>query len=642
MKKNFAFRLLSAIVATLLAGAAMAQNPSDAETSEELDSYKVKVVVTATRGEIPAREVAGSIDVITAEQIEQMQQHTVLEVLRTSPALDVVRSGGPGRQTSIFMRGAKPEHTLVLIDGVSVGDPMSTAGAYDFGYLSTDNVERIEIMRGPQSVLYGSNAIGGVINIITRKGSGRPNGYFSLEGGSYETFNESGGVNGGNEWINYSLAFSRQDSDGFSEASEKYGATEADGYGNTSISGRLGVTPSERANITTTFRRTDAKADMDGSSDDPNNIMEVQQHFFRVEGKFDLVKNLWNTNVGFSLGDTARMYRNDVDPAHPNSSDLSHYAGRTYQFDWQNDFRLHQTNALTFGIDTKEEKGSSDYYSNSQWGESTTIFPEESTRTTGYYLQDQIKLWNAWFTTVGVRLEDHSKFGTKSTYQIASAYVIDRTGTKLKMSFGTGFKAPSLYQLYSQYGYEDLSAEESTGWDVGFEQAVVRGRLTAGASYFDNDLDNMIDFDMATYSYANIARARTRGLELFATAQAAEGLTIRGNYTFTDTEDLNTGLELTRRARHKFGLNANYAFMENAELNFDLRYAGKRPDSDFATYQRTFLDDYVTVNLGGSYKLSRQVKLFARVENLFDSDYEEVSGYGSPGISAYGGVRVSF
>jgi vitamin B12 transporter len=637
-------RLFSA-VAVLAASqvAPMAQEASgDAAPGGELSGYNVRVVVTATKGESPAREVASSVDVITREQIEQRQQTSVLELLRTVPALDVVRSGGPGRQTSVFMRGANPEHTLVLIDGIPTGDAMSTAGAYDFGYLGTDNIDRIEILRGPQSTLYGSNAIGGVINVITKKGKGRPNGFFSLEGGAYETFREEGGVNGGNRWVNYSLGFSRQDSDGFSEASEKYGATEADGFGNTSVSGRLGITPSGRADLAVTFRRTDATADMDGGSDDPNNILKTQQHFFRVAGKFALVENLWDASLGFSLGDTSRMYRNDTDEAHPASSDLSHYAGRTYQIDWQNDFRLHRNNTLTFGIDTRQEIGSSDYHSVSAWGPYDSVFPEESTRTTGYYLQDQVKLWDAWFTTVGFRLEDHSKFGTEPTYHVASAYVIDKTGTKLKMSFGTGFKAPSLYQIYSEYGYEALEPEKSTGWDAGFEQVLARGKVIAGASYFSNSFDNLIDFDYATYAYMNIARARSRGLEASATVTPADGVTLRANYTYTDAENIDTGLDLLRRARHKFGVNVNYGFMENAELNLDLRYDGKRPDTDYATYARTDLDGYVNVNLAGAYKLSGQVKLFGRVENLFDRDYEEVSGYGSPGVSAYGGVRISF
>ena len=631
MKNVFAFKLLATVMVVCAASTLIAQ---EIEDEAPLENYNVRVVVTATRGEIPAREVAGSIDVITAQQIEQRQQTTVLDLLRTIPSLDIVQSGGPGHQTSVFMRGAKPEHTLVMIDGVSMGDPMSTAGAYDFGYLTTDNIERIEILRGNQSTLYGSAAIGGVINIITKKGQGKTTGFLSLEGGSYETFTESGGVNGGGRWVNYSLGFSRQDSEGISE---RYDGAEKDGYGNTSFSGRLGITPAENVDLGLTFRRIDAKADMDGTSDDPNNTMKTKQNFFRTQGSFDFFEGFWNMTAGFSLGDTNRFYSNDVDSDHPFDSDESSYSGRTYKFDWQNDFRLNKTNTLTFGLETEKEQGDYEYHSMSAWGPYDDRISDVSARTTGYYLQDQIRLWDAWFTTVGFRVEDHSKFGTKSTWSVSSAYVIDKTGTKLKMSYGTGFKSPSLYQLYSQYGYEELDPEEGTGWETGFEQAIVRGALSAGTTYFSNDFDNLIDFDMATYSYFNVARARSKGFEVFLNARPTEGLVIQGNYTFTDTKDLSTGQTLLRRAKHKFGINVNYEFLENADLNFNLRYAGKRPDSG-----GLWLDDYMTADLAGSYKLTSQVKLFGRIENLFNSDYEEVSGYGTRGISAYGGVRVSF
>jgi vitamin B12 transporter len=370
--------------------------------------------------------------------------------------------------------------------------------------------------------------------------------------------------------------------------------------------------------------------------------MKTRQNFFRTQGRFNLFEGSWNMTTGFSLGDTSRYYRNDVDADHPSDSNESSYAGRTYKFDLQNDFRLHRTNMLTFGLETEKEQGDYEYHSVSAWGPYNDALQTVSARTTGYYFQDQIRLWDSWFTSVGFRVEDHSKFGTKPTWSVASAYVVDKTGTKLKMSFGTGFKAPSLYQLYSQYGYEELDPEESTGWETGFEQAIVRGMLSVGTTWFSNDFDNMIDFNSATYQYSNIARARSKGFEAFLNARPAEGLVIQGNYTFTDTKDLLTGQALIRRAKHKFGINVNYEFTENADLNFNLRYAGKRPVNDFVTYARIWLDGYVTADIAGSYKLTNQIKLFGRIENLFNSDYEEISGYGTRGISAYGGVRISF
>ena len=635
-------KILPAFTACMvfMAGAVIAQEPDVPE-----ERYKVRVVVTATKGEIPAREVASSVTVITAEQMEERQQTTVLEALRSVPGLDVARSGGTGGISSIFMRGANSNHTMVLIDGVSMNDPISTASAYDFAHMTTDNVARIEVLRGPQSALYGSDAIGGVINIITKKGNGKPNGFVSFEGGSYESFTEKGDVGGGNDKVYYSLGFSRQDSKGISRAAKKYGNTEPDGYGNTSVSGRVGITPAKDFGFDLTFRRIDSKMDLDNSNgDDINFVSDAKQNFFGAQGRVSLFDNFWDSKLGFSLGDTDRKTRNDTDPAHPLDSSHDAYKGRTYKIDWQNDFRLHKTNQLTFGLEWKKEQGDSYYYSDGAWGPYESVFPDKSADTTGYYWQDQIKLWDSWFTTVGVRLEDHSRFGKEATYHIASAYVFDRTRTKLKMSFGTGFKAPSLYQLYSQYGNEALNPEESTGWDAGVEQALANGKLTLGASYFNNDLEKMIDvlYDPSTWEgrYVNVASARTRGLEAFVDVRAMENLNIQGSYTFTDTKDLTTGLDLLRRARHKFGVNADWRFIENANLNVDIKYVGKR--ADVAYPAQIELDGYAMVNLAGSYNLTKSIRLFGRIENLFNKEYEEIKGYGSPGISAYGGVRLSF
>jgi vitamin B12 transporter len=643
---------LAFLVALPLQG--IAQNSkninSTAKTSQSEDEeYRVEeIVVSATRIDTPSKEVGNSITVITQQQIEEQQQKTVLEVFRSVPALDVVQTGGPGRTTSVFMRGAKSEHTLVLIDGVEMNDPISTGRSYDFANLTTDNIERIEILRGPQSTLYGSDAVGGVINIITKKGKGKPSGYVSFEGGSYNTFKENAGISGGNDRVNYSLGVSRWDTDGISAAAEKDGNTEKDAYGNTSVSGRFGITPAKTFGLDLIYRFIDSKADLDGSGgtggDDPNSTFDSKQHFFRAQSQFSLFDNLWKSKIGFSLSNHDRSYRDDVDDAHPADSSQSTYNGWAYKIDWQNDFYLHEMNTLSFGLETEKDKGESEYYSQSAWGPYTSIFSEKEARTTGFYVQDQIKVLDSWFTTIGVRVDDHSKFGTEPTWRIASAYVIEQSGTKFKMSFGTGFKAPSLYQLYSEYGDVNLQPEKSTGWDAGIEQSLAGEKMTLGVSYFSNDFENMVDFNSATYTYANVANAETRGVEAFVNAQATERLAFRASYTYTDTEDNATGLDLLRRANHKFGFNANYRFLAGGNINFGLTHIGKRADTDYSSYPyaRVQLDDYILANLAASYTFNKTFEIFGRIDNLFDRDYEEVRGYGTPGAAAYGGLKLLF
>jgi len=629
------------------------------ETTKQSDSKEKKgkeekteeVVVTATRIETASSEVGSSITVITNQQIEQRQNTTVPEILRTVPALDVVRSGGPGGQTSVFIRGAKSEHTLVLIDGIEMNDPITPGRSYDFANLTTDNIERIEIIRGPQSTLYGSDAIGGVINIITKRGKGKPSGFVSAEGGSFNTFTEKAGVSGGNKWANYSLGISRWDTDGISAANEKDGNHEKDGYENTSIFTRLGVTPAENLDADFILRYINAKADIDNSGgvggDDPNNKADLEQLFFRTQVRLFLFNDLWEQKLGFSLTDLDRDYRNDTDADHPSDLDRSSYDGKILKFDWQHNLYLHETNTLTLGIENEEEKGKSKYYSESAWGPYTSSFKEKTARTTGYYLQDQVKLRDSWFTTLGVRLDDHSRFGSETTYRIASAYLVRQTGTKFKGTYGTGFKAPSLYQLYSQYGNQNLDPEESTGWDIGVEQSLFDKKLILGVTYFSNEFDELIEFvgyESGTSKYINVAEAEAKGVEVFASVRPIGDLIFRASYTYTDTEDKETGKDLLRRAQNKFGLDVNYQFMDKGNVNLSLVYVGKRDDNDYSTWPatRVELDDYVLANLAASYDITRNIQVFGRVENFLDEDYEEVKGFGTPELSAFAGCKLLF
>jgi vitamin B12 transporter len=655
MKRScFAFVLavLQLIILSALTAAAQnstsTQRTAAAAQSDETQYQIEELVVTATKVETPAKEVGNSITVITRQQIEEQQKSTVLELLRTVPSLDIVQGGGRGSATSVFMRGAKSEHTLVLMDGVEMNDPVTSGRSFDFADMTTDNIERIEILRGPQSTLYGSDAIGGVVNIITKTGKGTPKGFFSVEGGSFASFREAGGISGGNSAIRYSLGFSREDVDGISAAGDKYGNVEKDSYGNTSVSGKLGLTPIPNLDINVIFRRVDAENEMDNiggaGGDDANSSSNATRHFLRAETRLSLFHNTWDQKIGFSLTDHDRGYRNDVDAQHPDDSDLSSYNGRMYKIDWQNNFNIHRTNVLTIGVETEEEIGESTYHSESAWGPYTSTFKEKNARTTGYYLQDQVKLGGAWFTTLGVRLDDHTRFGTEATYRIASAYVFEQIGTKIKGSYGTGLKAPSLYQLYSSYGDQNLKPEESDGWDIGVEQSFLDERLTFDAAYFKNDFENLVDFNSATYRYSNVAKAKTQGVEISAAFHAGESVILRGSYTYTDAKDKVTGLDLLRRAKNKIGFATNYRFSEKGNINFDLIWVGKRADIDYSSYPASRVDtpEYALANLAASYRLTKHFQIFGRVNNLLNRDYEEVVGYGTPGVSAFGGIKMSF
>lgn len=617
--------------------------------AQEKEVTLEKVVVTATRVETPVEEIASSITVISSKDIERKEKSTVLEVLRAVPGLDVVQSGGPGHLTDIFIRGSKSEHTLVMIDGVEVNDPISPGRSFDFAHLPVDNIERIEIIRGPQSTLYGSDAIGGVIHIITKKGEGKPKFFLSAEGGSFTTFRESTGVSGGNKWVNYSLSLSRFDTDGISAANKKDGNYERDGYYNTSLSARLGFTPLENLDIDFILRYIDAKAEIDNfggvGGDDPNNVQESKQFLFKTQVRLSLFDQVWSQKLGLALNDHNRDIKNKKDSQHPFDYEKGRYDGQLLKFDWQHHLQLHKTNALTFGLEYEREEGKSKYYWESLWGPGQSIFPKKTANIKGYYIQDQIKLWERFFGAIGIRLDDHSRFGTETTYRIAPAYLIKETETKIKGTFGTGFKAPSLFQLFDPvYGNKDLKPEKSKGWDFGVEQDLLKKRATIGATYFRNDFKDLIDFEGGRY--INIAKAKAEGLELFTSVKPFDDLVLRFNYTYTDTEDKRTGEDLLRRPKNKLGLDLNYHFLKKGNANLGVIYVGKRDDKEWDpstwTARRVKLDQYTLLNLAASYDITKNFQIFGRVDNLFDKDYEEVSGYGTPGLSFFGGIKLSF
>ncbi|MDY0300252.1 MAG: TonB-dependent receptor [Trichlorobacter sp.] len=618
------------------------------EQDKSTDIRLEQVVVTANRMETQLKEVGSSITVITAEEIEARQQPLLLDVLRSVPSVDVVRTGTMGGTTSISIRGAGSNKTLVLLDGIELGDPSSTGGEYDFANLTTDNIERIEILRGPQSTLYGSRAMGGVINIITKRGQGKPTGYLSLLGGSFYTASEKAGIMGGSDKYNYSLGVSRFDTSGYSSANSKYGNSEKDGYQNTSINTRLGITPMDNLSVDFIINYLRSRAELDGGGgpgyDDPNSIQKTEQVSFRTQADLDLFDKLWEQRLGVSFNDLTRDLKNDPDPAHPSDLSRGHFHGQSVMVDWQHTLNLHKTNTLTLGVERKEENAKSDYYSESVWGPLSSPWKEHFAHTTGFYLQDQVKLWDSWFTTLGVRLDDHSKFDSKTTYRFTSAYVVKQTGTTFKGSYGTAFKAPSLYQLYAPtYGNTKLKPETSNGWDLGIEQSLLKDRLTFGATYFHNDFENLIIWDN---TYSNLNKARTQGVELMANARPFDDLTLTAGYTYTKVEDRTTGQAPVRIPKNKISFDANYRFLKNANANLGVVYVSSRNDNfyDAVTFAKTpvKVKNYVLVNLAAAYDITKNIQIFGRVDNLFDRDYEEVYGYGTAGISGYGGIKLSF
>lgn len=651
MKKCFFVLVMSLLMVGLVLGNEETkenQNQQEKETKTALNRLKYHIVVTATRTEQPKLELGSSTTLISFEDLKKAGKETVAEALTAVPGLDVVQNGGVGKTADVFIRGANSEHTLVMVDNVEVNDPMSPGRTFDLAHLSLDNIDRIEIVRGPQSTLYGSDAMGGVINIITKKGVGKSKFFISAETGSYGTFRESAGVSGKNKNVNYSLETSRFDTKGFSSSGEKYGNTEKDGYGNTTLSGRLGFKAIETLEFNLIGRYIDAKSEVDNfegeGGDDPNYVIDSQQLILAANAKLSLLKGRWEQHLGVSYNHIRRNLNNPTDELHPIDSSQGEYKGRLFKMDWQHNLSLHPTNTITAGIEYEREQGESRYIYESMWGPGQSLFPEESTRTTGIYLQDSIKIQNAFFMTIGVRFDDHSRFGNKTTYRIAPA-VVFKSGTKLKATYGTGFKAPSLYQLYAPatawgpVGNQNLEPEISKGWDVGIEQFLFQDRLTLSFTYFRNDFENLILYDFSQ-GYINISEAETKGYEMFLSAHPLNPLTIQGSYTYTHAIDKDNNEQLLRRPKHKANLIFNLQFFKKANANLSIIHVGKRFDL-FPYPTRTEADAFTLFNLTASYQVTKNIEIFGRIDNLFDTEYEVVLGYGTAGRSAYIGIKAT-
>ena len=613
-----------------------------------------EIVVTATRIETPAKEIASSVTVITREDLERTKTITVLEALREVLGVATIQNGPAGGAASVLLRGANSEHTLVLMDGIELNDPISPSRSFDLAHLMLENVERIEILRGPQGTLYGSDALGGVVNIITRKGQGRPRLYLSGLGGSLGTLHSNAGISGNTQIIGYSFGVSYFRSEGLSAASTNYeGNEEKDSYRNSTFSGRLNFHPLKNLDIDFILRILKTRTDIDNFGgaygDDPNSTQEYDALFLKTQVRSLHLENRWEQKLGLSLVDYDRRHKNLVDSAHPADSENGIFKSKLFKIDWQNNFFLHETNTLTFGIDFQQEQGESEYHSEGLWGPFSSIFPLERAHTTGFYIQDQIRIASRFFATAGVRLDKHSQFGTSLTYRLAPAYLIERTGTKFKATYGTGFKSPSLYQLYAPgtllgpIGNRDLRPEKSVGWDLGFEQEILKDKIFVGATYFQNNYKDLINFDFSQ-GYLNIGRAESKGAELIIITSPLSDLTIKATYTFTEAKDKDTDTHLLRRPKHKFTANMNYNFLEKGNFNLSFIHVGEREDMDFSTWPaaRVNLSCYSLLNAAISFDINSSFQVFSRLDNIFDQDYEMVKGYGTPGFCAYAGFKILY
>ena len=634
------------VLSLIVASGAMGPR-AQAELGSEFNPHHLSdtIVVTANRLATPTGQVGSSVTVITADQIARSQATMVTEVLRTVPGISVVQAGGSGQQTSIFMRGANSEHVLVMIDGVEINDPSSPNNAVNLANLPVDNIERIEILRGPQSVLYGSDAVGGVIQILTRRPVGKPAVTFASEVGSFQTYHERIAVSSGRDDVDYSVTLSRQDSDGISATSES-DDSETDGYTNTTLSAMFGLRPSRKVGMRFSGRVTKTTTELDqqwGILDDPNYSLLSKERSFSARLEHDVLDNrLWQQFGGY-ITYYARSSFDSIDTDHPLDAGNSDYEGRRLKFDWQAAARLFEQARLSLGVETEEERMGQSIFLASEYGEYRNNIDNVRARTTGVYAHGDYSYRERLTATIGVRRDDHRTYGGHTTYRTTVSYRVPEIGLKLRASLGTGMKVPSLYQLYDpETGNPGLRPETSRGWETGFELASEHDTYRIGATYFQTDFDDLIQFNGAAWSMANLADARTKGLETVVGCQTGD-MSANLNYSYTVAVDGKSDEPLVRRPHHKASLQLSYRATKPLHLGLEVTYTGKREDMDYDAWpaQRVILDNYAAVAITGSYRFGTWLRLSVRVDNLFDAEYEEVFRFNHTPRSAVVGFTLT-
>ena len=599
------------------------------------------IVVTATRIPTPEIEVASSISVVTAKDIAARQVETLPDLLKQVPGLNVVQSGGPGGQTSVFIRGTNSNHAKVLVDGIDVSDPSNPAGTFDFGPFLTQDIEKVEILRGPQSGLYGSDAIGGVIQIITKSGSGPLKFAGNAEAGSFDTFNQAAGVSGSTDRFHYAANLEHAHSGATPVTPLDLllpGERRIDDYDDILTgSTKLGFDVTDNLDVGLVARYTDSHLRLTGENennfpadfpDSAQSANDTRQYYTRATGHLKTFDGGLEQTLGIAFSDIKSF---QASPDFPESD----FSGERVKLDWQGNIRLGAGENLVLGAEHQRDA-------------MTAPLSAAITIVSGY-AEIQSSFGAGLFDTLSVRYDDNDRFGGVYTYRWAPAYVIQDTGTKLKASIGTGFKAPTLSELFQSFpsfyffANPNLKPESSLGYDVGFEQGVRDDKIRFGLTYFRNDIKNLIADNAAFTMDVNVGRAVTQGIESFVAYQPAEQFTVRFDYTYTEATDEILHEELLRRPKHRGSLNAAWQATTRLSLDATVLSVGSWIDGnrDFSI-TRLNAPGYTTMDAAASYDLTSHLSLTARINNLFDRHYENPVGFLQPRLGAFAGVRAKF
>ncbi|HRD01408.1 MAG TPA: TonB-dependent receptor [Candidatus Saccharicenans sp.] len=641
MKKGLSALLFSGLLLTAISSLS-------ADDEKQQEKIHHEILVTATRLETLSSEVASAATVVRVESLTPVSLTQAQNLFARVPGIFFLQTGLSGGTGSVFIRGANSEHTLFMLDGFELNDPISPARSFNFNLFNLGLIDRIEVLRGPQSSLYGSDALAGVVNLISTEPK---KNQLELSGlyGSYKTFKGDLRLAQVKKNLFYLLEFNSDDSGGISQASSAYsGNNESDSYTQQSLAFKFKYRPGENFNLSWQARALTARAELDAfggpGGDDPNSVQKSTFFFNRLELDGFFFNHRWEQKLvlGFQAG--RRRNDNPADEFHPEIEE-ARYKSQFFKLDWQNNLYLTLNHLLIFGFEEKLEQGSSNYSYLSSWGDYQSDFPRQSASLASFYLQDQWRPWSQLSLTSGVRFDHHQKFGPALTFRLAANYDWSEQQTRFKFTLGSGFKAPSLYELYAPpdnlgpIGNMSLEPEKNLGWDAGLEK-IFFDHLTLSLTYFETRFRNLIQFYYGT-GYQNVGQARTKGLELSIKTAPLKNLELTASWTHLQARDLDHQTDLLRRPKDTFYGNLNFS-RKAVRISSEVYYLGQRYDLDFSSYpnREVCLRSAFLVNFFVSYDLKSTTSFFIRGDNLLGTRYEMVYGYGSPGTTISTGFRL--
>ncbi|KLI63575.1 TonB-dependent receptor plug domain-containing protein [Aurantiacibacter marinus] len=617
-----------------LALPAMAQDGPNGEEQTRLASDSIEraedtITVTATGTRIELEDTGQAITIIGEEEIRRVQGPDLTRVLERVPGLTFSRNGGQGGFTGVRLRGSEAEQVLTIVDGVRVSDPASPGGGFDFGNLLSSNLSKLEVLRGSNSTIWGSDAIGGVIVASTRAESGLA---ASAEYGADDSFTgaASGGIaDADTGFLGASASYSR--TDGFSAAA---GGTEPDGFEQWVLEGHGRYYFSPVFEVFARIRQAEGSLGIDGTPApdfilaDTDDVQDTSQTFGSAGAVYDTGPLF--VQASYSFADTSR------DNLDGSGAQTFTSEGQSDRLTLRGEWRPIGPLIVNFGAEN-------------EWTSYETLFDTgDNTRIFGAYLQAGIE-WRGISGHIGARVDDHTDFGSETSFGADLSYEVAENW-RLRASIGEGFKAPSLFQLLSDFGNTALTPEESTSMDIGVAYGDRSQALYGSVTAFRRTTQDQIAFigcfgvtdpicDNRQFgTYDNIARTRASGVEVEAGALVADSLRLQAAYAFTDTENRDTGNELARRPRHAATFTAEWSPLDVLSLGADLRIVSDAFD-DAGNF--TQLDAYEVMTLRAAFDVTEQIQLFGRVENIWDEDYQTVAGYATRGRAVFVGARLA-